>query len=1147
MARATPLRILFVEDLPSDAELAEREVRNSGLEFTPRRVDTRDAFLSALAEFQPDVIVSDYMMPEFNGMQALKLLLERDTTIPFIVLTGSMNEETAVECMKAGATNYVIKEHVAGLPFAIKDALERKKVREAMDETERALRESEERYRTLVTFSPDALYVHVDNRIILVNPALCKLLGADDPSQLIGRSVFEIVHPAYYEKIRERWNLIFGGEPAPRIEEKFIRLDGSVVDVEVSAVAVELQGSRGVQVTACDITERKREEEELRFRNVILSTQQEASFDGILVVDDLSNIVSYNRRFVEMWGIPRELVEKKTDELLKEFNAGKVADSQSFLQRIDYLNEHKQETSWDEVVLKDGRIFDRYSAPMVGPDNRYYGRVWYFRDITERKRAEEVVRDSEERFRMVFEHVFDGISIYNEDPDPTTRKLIECNEQYALMSGRSREELLQLGSTKVLQRSLEDTANDNRVEAIGKGTAYRGSFSWIRPDGKDNVVEYVGMPITWQGKSYTIGIDRDITERTKADRELKLMAQTVSSARDCITITDLEDRLIFVNDAFCNTYGYTTEELLGKDISMLRPPGTPVTMTDRILHDTQDGGWHGELMNRRKDGTDFPVELWTSAVRDDAGAQVALVGVARDITDRTIVEGHLRESEEQFRLIAENVADMIAVLDLDGKRIYSSPSYRSILGDPESLKGTDSYREIHPDDREKVKRVFQETVRTGVGQRIEYRMVSKDGSLRTIESKGSVIKVGDGETSRVVVVSRDVTEEKLLAAQFLRAQRMESIGTLAGGIAHDLNNVLAPIMMAIEILRDKIPSPGGQKILTTIETSAKRGSDIVKQVLAFGRGVTGDRILVQLKHVVNEVAKIAHETFPKLIEIKTDIPRDLWTVSADPTQMHQVLLNMLVNARDAMPHGGTLSISAENVNLDAGHSHTQPGATPGPYVSIVISDTGTGIPADIQGKIFEPFFTTKEIGMGTGLGLSTTLAIVKSHGGFINLTSEVGKGTTFCIHIPATGTASGEALASVKADLPMGHGELILIIDDEAAVREITKETLEVYGYKAITANDGAEGVALFAENAKDIRVVITDMMMPVMGGEAVIVALHKRDPGVKIIATSGLTDKRKIVTPPDARVRVFLTKPYTAEKLLTTLKAVLRGGGLKA
>jgi CheY-like chemotaxis protein len=370
---------------------------------------------------------------------------------------------------------------------------------------------------------------------------------------------------------------------------------------------------------------------------------------------------------------------------------------------------------------------------------------------------------------------------------------------------------------------------------------------------------------------------------------------------------------------------------------------------------------------------------------------------------------------------------------------------------------------------------------------------------------------------------------------------MESIGTLAGGIAHDLNNVLAPIMMAIEILRDKIPSPGGQRILTTIETSAKRGSDIVKQVLAFGRGVTGDRILVQLKHIVNEVAKIAHETFPKLIEIKTDIPRDLWTVFADPTQMHQVLLNMLVNARDAMPHGGTLSISAENVNLDAGHSRTQPESTPGPYVSIVISDTGTGIPADIQGKIFEPFFTTKEIGMGTGLGLSTTLAIVRSHGGFINLESEMGEGTTFRIYIPATGVASGEAAANEAVVLPEGNGELILVIDDEAAIREITKETLQAYGYKAMTANDGAEGVALVAMNRKTIKVVITDMMMPVMGGTATIRAIKKILPDVKIIAASGLTAKGQITTPVDPNVQAFLTKPYTAEKLLKTLAAVLQ------
>jgi CheY-like chemotaxis protein len=257
--------------------------------------------------------------------------------------------------------------------------------------------------------------------------------------------------------------------------------------------------------------------------------------------------------------------------------------------------------------------------------------------------------------------------------------------------------------------------------------------------------------------------------------------------------------------------------------------------------------------------------------------------------------------------------------------------------------------------------------------------------------------------------------------------------------------------------------------------------------------------------------------------------------------MHQVLLNMMVNARDAMPGGGTLAISAENINLDETYSRMHLEAKPGPYVCIVITDTGVGIPADIQEKIFEPFFTTKEIGMGTGLGLSTTLAIVRSHGGFINLYSEEGKGTKFRIYIPATGTAPNVVAASEEAELPMGNGELILVIDDEAAIREITKETLKAHGYKAMTASDGAEGVALFAENKKKIKVVITDIMMPVMNGTAAILALKKINPDVKIIATSGLTTKGQITTPTDSNVQAFLTKPYTAEKLLKILAAALR------
>ena len=273
---------------------------------------------------------------------------------------------------------------------------------------------------------------------------------------------------------------------------------------------------------------------------------------------------------------------------------------------------------------------------------------------------------------------------------------------------------------------------------------------------------------------------QDITPLKKTEADLRLMGQTVASVRDCISITDLDNRFIFVNEAFHKTYGYTTEELLGKDVAMLRSPNAPPTVTTTIFEETMGGGWHGEVLNRRKDGSDFSVELWTSVVKDDAGTPVAMVGVARDITRRKAAEELLRRNDEQLRLIAENVAEMIAVIDLDGRRVYNSPSYRSILGNPESLKSTDSLQDVHPEDREAVKRVFEETVRTGIGQRLEYRFLLKDGSIRSIDSKGSVIRDKNGKVSQVIVVSRDVTEEKRLAAQFLRAQRMESIGTLAG-------------------------------------------------------------------------------------------------------------------------------------------------------------------------------------------------------------------------------------------------------------------------------------------------------------------------------------------------------------------------------
>ena len=770
--------------------------------------------------------------------------------------------------------------------------------------------------------------------------------------------------------------------------------------------------------------------------------------------------------------------------------------------------------------------------------NKIVAIVGVGRDITDQKQVEEDLRMSQKRFRALFHE--NPSMFFTLDPDGTVASV---NEYGAGRLGYTVHELEGQPVARVIHEADRAAVTQQlNVSVSNPWQVYSIQFRKIRKDGTVLWVQEFVRTVMEEGGSRSIFVVcHDVTELKEAELNFRLMAQAVASARDCISITDLENRIIFVNSSFQNTYGYTSEELWGKEISLLRPPGIPLPLLDQIQSLTRNGGWHGELLNRRKDGSDFPVELWTSTIRDESGSPVGFVGLARDISERKTTEEHLRQSEDQFRLIAENVADLIAVFDLDGKRLYNSPSYNSILGSPESLKGTNGFQNVHPEDRERVKAVFQEVVRSGIGQRIEYRFVRKDGSIRDFDSKGSVIRDSHGMISRLVVVSRDVTEEKRLASESLRAQRMESIGTLAGGIAHDLNNVLSPILMAIEVLRTKITDQHGRKILNTIEASAKRGSDIVRQVLAFGRGVQGERALVQLKHVVREVVKIACETFPKSIKIEADVPRDLWTVSADATQMHQVLLNVLVNARDAMPKGGTLTISAENVTLDEQYSRLHIEAKPGLYVAITVADTRTGIPADIRDKIFEPFFTTKDVGTGTGLGLSTTLAIVKSHGGFINLYSELGKGTTIRVYVPATGRSSHLAAVREESDLPAGNGELILVIDDESAIRDIAKETLMNYGYEVITASDGAEGLNAFADNRKRIKAVITDMMMPVMDGAAAILALKEMDPGVKIIAASGLAFEGQIAASLKSSVQTILTKPYSAETLLKALQTVLK------
>ncbi len=529
----------------------------------------------------------------------------------------------------------------------------------------------------------------------------------------------------------------------------------------------------------------------------------------------------------------------------------------------------------------------------------------------------------------------------------------------------------------------------------------------------------------------------------------------------------------------------------------------------------------------------------TYTVREQLILEYVCLELAKAI-QRKQAEEKLRQSEEHFRLITENVADLIAVLDREGRRLYTSPSYAPILGDPKTLVGNDAFQEIHEADREQVIRLFHEIRDTGKAGRAEFRLHATDGTIRHIDSQWSTVRNGGGTVGQIIVVSRDITEQRRFEQQMLRAQRMESIGTLAGGIAHDLNNVLSPIMMAIDILRRQYSGPAGNALLDTLEASANRGASIVKQVLTFARGVAGERIDLQPAHLIREIEKIVRQTFPKSIDIVIDLPTDLWTITGDPTQIHQVLLNLCVNARDAMQNGGVLTLKASNIDVDDQRANTHEDAEQGPHVVLEVADTGTGIPPDILEKIFEPFFTTKELGKGTGLGLSTVQAIVRSHGGFINVYSEAAKGTRFSIYLPARTSMSQPLDPGTRISHPMGNGELVLVIDDEASIRQITRETLESHNYTVLTAADGAEAISLYVRRTADVRVVITDMMMPYMDGVATIRAFRKVNPRIKIIASSGLSEEMKSLQELGLPVEGFLPKPYTAGMLLNMIHTTL-------
>ncbi len=586
---------------------------------------------------------------------------------------------------------------------------------------------------------------------------------------------------------------------------------------------------------------------------------------------------------------------------------------------------------------------------------------------------------------------------------------------------------------------------------------------------------------------------------------------------------------LVVNEVAVRKYGYSREEFLTMTMDQMAEPENPPS--EDPSEDAGEGG-SAAWRHRAKDGSQLLVESTWHEISFEGRDAVLVLSI-----DRTAQRLAEEQNREQAKLL--NLAsDAIIVRDLDQRLIFWNAGAERLYGwTSDEAVGANTI-ELFVREKLQVMEAEVELLRKGVWSG-QLTHKSKDGRQLIVNSRWTLVRNENGDPQSVLVIDTDITETKKLESQFLRAQRLESIGTLASGIAHDLNNILSPILMSAAILRRSLTSPDDAKMLNIIESSAERGAGIVKQVLTFARGAEGERVLLQPKHVISELAKIMAQTFPRNIDIQTNLPTDLWTVLGDATQLHQVLLNLCVNARDAMADGGTLTISAENLDIDAHFASTNPGAQLGWHVALRVSDTGSGMSPETMDKIFDPFFTTKEIGKGTGLGLATVIGIVKSHGGFVNVQSQTGLGTTFSIFVPASRDAEvakkEDAAAAAK-----GRCELILVVDDEAAIREALVSTLSAHGYRVYTAEDGTDALALYFQRRGEISLVLTDLSMGQMDGIALVRALRKIEPGVRVIVSSGHFQKDNMAVLQGLGVEVMLEKPYTADKLLRAVRKLL-------
>jgi len=1011
-----PLRILMVEDSEDDATLLARELKRGGYDLQSKRVDTPHGLYLELEKGCWDIVISDYAMPGFSGLDALEIFKEFGADLPFIIVSGTIGEDVAVEAMKAGAHDYVMKDNLKRLTVSVKRELREAGMRRERKKAVEALKESEERYRRLFDNANDIVYtINMEGRFTSANKA-AELISGYSHDEIVNMNISENLAPESLDLVNKMIQRKLDGTAETTVYElEFIAKDGRRVQIEVSSRLIyKDKRPIGVQAIARDITERKMAENELKRSKQNISAILKTVGEGVIVIGLDSRIHYFNQELLHIFGYSmEEVVGLHITELMPEkyraaHNAG--------IKR--YLDDGTPKVLGRRVELeglrKDGSVFPleiRIEETRLDEKNRFFTAA--IRDITERKLSEESLMKSEKRYRTLIENT------------PICVHEIDLNGRLNSMNVAGLRMMEIEKESEIKGIAYIDAVCEEDKERIGalldralKGHSSKFEFTSSGDDPR--IFSSCLIPIFGDAQTVVklMGVTDDITKRKKAEEELSRLHTAIENSAETMIITDVQGAIQYVNPAFELTTGYSKEEAIGLNARILKSGKHDETFYKNMWDIITSGEvWHGRMINKKKSGELYEEESTISPIKDNTGAITGYVAVKRDVTKEVLLEKELRET-----------------------------------------------------------------------------------------------------------------------------QKLNAIGTLAGGIAHDLNNILTPILGYSTMAKDIAPKDSETgEFLDEIISAGHRAKELVKQILTFSRRGEQDFQSLEVYLIVKEVLKLMKATIPATIKIVENIDTEPAYILGDPTQIHQVVVNLCTNAAYAMKDkGGVLTVTLRRKRLKSA-GVTKAGSRVSPdYVKLSVRDTGCGMdPATLE-RIFEPFYTTKPEGEGTGLGLSVIHGIVESHSGHIDVESQPGEGTAFHVLLPSIEQLPCGKSAK-EAEYKKGKGRA-LVVDDQVDVAKTIGKIMNFLGYETAVMTDSQEALNLFTENPDIYDFVITDMTMPKMTGDKLAREILKLRQDIPVVVMTGYSDTINKEKAREIGIRALIPKPVTSHELGSILGRELTG-----